>query len=181
MKVKSPMFVIVPSVAFVVGLGVLCYAFLGQYFLAVCWHLRHGNHTVIRGYGVRVPLLWRRIDYYGGNIGLERAAVTRYPSDGASGAIEWYPAAANQLVATDDQALAAAKRDASHPISPNEPGDMMSLVLLRMGNATIYCAREEVSYFSSLDCHMAGAPVVFRYTGEPEFEKDAESILSSMN
>lgn len=181
MRIKKPMLVIAPSVAFALGLGAFCYAFLGQYFLAFGWHLRYGNHTTIRGYRVHVPLLWRRIDYYGGNIGLERATITGFPSDDSAGAIEWYPVAENKLVATDDQALAAAKRDVSNPIFSDKPGDTISLVSLRQGKATMFCAREEISYFASLDCYLARAPVVFRYTGAPEFEKDAEFVLSSMN
>jgi hypothetical protein len=181
MKVKNPMLVILPSVAFVAGLGIFCYLVLGNYFVALGWHLRHGNHTVIRGYRVSVPLLWWREDYYGGNIGLIRA-VPRYPLDEIeTGAIEWYPVANSQLVATEDQALHTAQRDASHPIFADKPGDVISVVPLRRAEATMYCVREEISYFSALDCHLAGAPVVFRYSGDPEFEKDAESILSSMN
>jgi hypothetical protein len=180
MKVKNPMFIILPSVACVVGLGIFSYVFLAHYFMALGWHLRHGNRTVIRGYRVSVPLLWQREDYYGGNIGLTRAGPG-HPLDAERGAIEWYPVADSQLVATEDQALQVAQRDASHPIFADKPGDVISVMTLRQAKGTMYCVREEVSYFSSLNCHLAGAPVVFRYSGDPEFEKDAESILSSMH
>lgn len=77
--------------------------------MALGWHLRHGNHTVIRGYRVSVPLRWWREDHLGGNIGLERAV----PRDlfKTEIAVEWYPAAASKLVATEDQALHVAQRD----------------------------------------------------------------------
>ena len=78
-------------------------------------------------------------------------------------------------------ALQMAQRDASHPIFADQPGDVISVVSLRRAGGKMYCVREEISYFSSLNCYLAGAPVVFRYSGDPEFEKDAESILSSMD
>ncbi len=124
------MFVIAPSVALVVGLGIFCSVVLGNYFVALGWHLRHGNHTIIRGYRVSVPLLWWREDYYGGNIGLERA-VPRNLLETGNGAIEWYPVADNKLVATEDQALRAAQRDVAHPIFADKPGDVISVVPLR--------------------------------------------------
>lgn len=181
MSVKNPMFVILPSVAFTAVLGIFCYAVLGNYFVALGWHLRHGNHTVIRGYRVPVPLLWWRVDYFGGNIGLERAVLKdpRYPGDIDSG-IEWWPAGESQLAATQDQAIGMAQRDASHPIFADKPSDAISVIRLRQGKDAMHCVREEIPYFSSLTCHLPGAPVVFRYSGDPKFEKDAESILSSM-
>jgi hypothetical protein len=145
--VKNPMFVILPSLAFMAALGIFCYAVLGNYFVALGWHLRHGNHTVIRGYHVPVPLLWWRVDYFGGNIGLERAVPTdpRYPGDG-DGAIEWWPVAESQLAATQEQALGMAKRDASHPIFADKPGDAISVIQLRQAKNAMYCVRERMSH-----------------------------------
>ncbi len=175
------MFVILPSVATMAVMGIFCYAVLGNYFVALGWHLRHGNHTVIRGYRVHVPLSWWRVDYFGGNIGLERAVPSdpRYPSDG-NGAIEWWPAGQSQLAATQEQALGMAQRDASHPIFAGKPGDEISVIQLRQAKDAMYCVREEIPYFSSLVCHLAGAPVVLSYSGDPKFELEAEWILSSM-
>lgn len=154
---------------------------LGSYFVALGWHLRHGNHTVIRGYRVPVPLLWRRVDYFGGNIGLVRAVPIdpRYPNYG-DGAVEWSPASESQLVTTKQQASGMAQRDAAHPIFSDKPGDVISVIQLRQAKNVMYCVREEIPDYSSLVCHLPGAPVVLRYSGDPRFERDAEWILSSM-
>jgi hypothetical protein len=191
MRVKKPMVVIVSAVAMVFCLVILCSTVFKDYSVAFGWHLRHGNHTVIRGYRVPVPIFWWREDYFGGNIGLVRAAPRTPFLNGRSlmwyeddGAIEWWSIADSQRVLTDDEAFLATKVQLEHPtFSEPKYSEVIKLITLKGHEHTLFCVSEETrdfTEFSMLDCRMAGSPVIFRYSGNPNFEKTAERIFSTM-
>jgi hypothetical protein len=127
----------------------------------------------------------------GGNIGLQRA-VPRSPFlMGKSlmwyedeGALEWSLITEQQRVFTDEEAIRATHENMAHPVFADpKNAEVISLIKLNTHRQPLYCLSEETHDFTSfsiLYCRMAGAPVAFRYSGNPLFEKDAEEILSAM-
>lgn len=191
MRIKYRMLVLLPSVILTIFVVGICSTILRNYFIAFAWHIRHGNHTVIRGNRVPVPLLWWRVDYFGGNIGLMRAAPRSAFLNGRSlmwyendGTIEWRPIADSRRVFTDQEAIRATQEDMAHPtFSEPKYAETVKLVTLRRNGPTLYCVSEETHDFidfSTLDCRSAGTPVILYYSGSSQFEKSAEQILSTM-
>jgi hypothetical protein len=184
------MLITVPLIFAVCVVGI-CSTVYRDYFVAFGWHLRHGNHTIIEGRRVEVPLFWWREDYFGGGTGLERAATRSPFLNGGSidwfeenGALEWSPISEGAMTATDEEALKATRIHMEHPaFAEPKYAEVVTLVTLHGPVHLIYCVSEKTSYgyLEAFDyCRMAGSTVVFTYGGNANFEQTAERILSTM-
>jgi hypothetical protein len=190
MRVKRLILIAVASLVVVICV-VLSSTVYRKYFFAIGWHLRHGNHTVIEGRRVTVPLFWWREDFYGGGIGLIRATprvgiphgwhIMWYDTDSG---LEWQPIADRQRSVTDEDAMRATLDAMKHPVfSEPKYADVVTLVTIKGRGHPIYCRSEATTDFSpfvTLDCRMAGSSLMFSYMLDPDYEKTAEKILSTM-
>jgi len=184
-------FVLPFSFAIICAIGVYA-AMYKSYFVALGWHFRHGNHFVVEGHRVTLPLFWWGESYCCGGTGLVRAAP-RSPfisghnlawlEDGGSIGSHLDPK--NRKIWSDEEANRTTHDAMTHPIfNEQKYAETVRSITLTSHRGKLYCFTEQThDYFQSfltLDCRMAGDPIVFTYSGNPNFEKSAEEILSTM-
>jgi hypothetical protein len=153
---------------------------------AIAWHCTHGNFADVGGgRRVRLPLLWWKGD--GGPlfhaIPLNRACnscgVLR-PEISVSRATPGEVMSSNEDQLRSIQRLAALRNQTS-----SDPA-RSTLVTIKSPAFVIFCDREEsISAItnllqSDLVCEVANFPYSFSFWGDPRFEKEAESILSTL-
>jgi hypothetical protein len=157
--------------------GFECY----PYASALLWHHRNGDYTDVGGHKVRLPLLWSRKDISGHQtVELVRAwPMTEFPKP----SIRVSPTYPGQTKQTDQDEL-----DHIQGLISYENATLFRksyLVVLKPRPFVLYCEKSN-SYprdgeiDGNLDCKAARIPFKFDYHGPPQHEKDAESILSSL-
>lgn len=175
------------TVALIVGL--LCVKYR-RYGYAVAWHCVHGNYAAIGGRRVRLPLLWwkERVhahdtpDMLDHDEWLARACPSNTILEPE---IETSPTILGEGRDTDQEELKSTQSLVSTLNHNSVAGSSHSLVILTPRPLVLYCMRTDltllgVNLTSMLTCHAAGLTYSFSYNGPPTREKEAESILSTL-
>lgn len=169
-------------VALVFVIGILCIEYY-RYAYIVNWHYIHGNFAEIGRYRVSLPYLWWKNGTESNNSSfLLRACPLNTFSKPE---LEVSPAIPGEVMDTEQEELKSTQKVISALNHKGIEGWSQSLVTLTPRSFTLYCIRQdEVLYRSNIDtiltCHAAKLPYSFRYSGPSAYEKEAESILSSL-
>jgi hypothetical protein len=183
---KTSLFLIASLV--LVIFAVWCTARYRFYVYAVCWHCVNGAYAHVAGNRVRLPLLWweeKDSDHYDTYL-LKRALNTSVllPPQ-----IKVGPLLAGALRGSDED-----ERKSMEQLvyASNEGADngsisaaSSSLVTLNGKNMHVYCKQTDISVLgrvleSNLFCLSKGVNYFFSYDGSRAHEKEAESVLSSI-
>lgn len=179
---KRPKLLIICLVAILLLICEQCIEYR-SYAFAIVWHCTHGRYSEIGGHKVRIPILWWKANPYGygeslvvrashANMNLDpKIVVTSLPPGTTSGT--------DQETLKSIQALISVK---NHQVVS---GWSSSLLILDPKLFRLYCIRDvfafrSVDRYSSVQCFAAGIPYSFTYQGSPRHEKEAESILSTL-
>jgi hypothetical protein len=155
-----------------------------RYAYALVWHCVHGHYADVGGHTVKIPTLWWKeadpnayatsllVRSCPANMLSRPEIVVRPTLPGEAGDDDL------QELRTKQAIIALKKKDAILK-------SQLSLVTIKSKPFTLYCVREDaipfgVALFSNLSCHAARTPYSFTYNGGPTFEKEAESILSTL-
>jgi len=169
-------------VAFVLLIGILCVKYY-RYAYIVTSHCMHGDFAEIAGYRVRLPYLWWKGDSQTRDKYLLLRAC---PSNTFSRPeLEVNPSIPGDVMDTDQEELKSTQAMISGLNYNGIEGWSHSLVTLTSRPFTLYCIRGDetifgTKVFSNLTCFAAKLPYWFNYSGPPAYEKEAESILSSL-
>jgi hypothetical protein len=168
------------------GIGLLIFVFFvalvvgGQvsYYpaKALLWHLAHGNHLKIDKVEVRLPLLWLPVpSQRKGFVEIDRAAFA-YPTIESMG---FSPMSPDEVLPTDQAAIESQHRMEHHLNPSSKPGIFPITIHAPMGN--IYCVKDiSIPSLESLFCVGAGFSRFILYAGTAAHEREAKSILASM-
>lgn len=159
---------------------------LHKYVDTSIWHCCHGYLADIGSNKVRVPWLWRQEDAHAYDTLLLKRA---YPSINLAGAqsmgaqIVMSPVIPGELRSTDQEEL-----QATQDLVSSRKGMLhtkASLVELHSRRYTFYCSKVTFSLIDShsdtnLFCHSVAVPYSFSFDGPLAREREAESILASL-
>jgi hypothetical protein len=179
---KSRRLFVVGVTTLVLVIGLLCIEYR-QYAYSVAWHRVHGDYAEFGGHRIRLPILWRREDSGAYNTSLfVRACPGVAP---LKPEIVVSPTISGEVENTDQEELKAARDIILLKEQDNIAKTQLSLVMLTPRSLGLYCVREDAApfgapIFSNLSCHAARIPFSFTYNGHPTAEKEAESILSTI-
>ncbi len=154
-----------------------------RYAYAVRWHCVHGNYVEIDGYRAKLPLLWWESgpDTHGRTL-LSRA----YASSGHSAPVIHIDPAGPGEVANSEQEELELTESSVRVLSHNaQEGWTHSLLVLKPKQFDFYCTKIDESLFgmafdTTLVCHAAKLKYSFTYQGSSALEKEAETLLSSV-
>jgi hypothetical protein len=154
-----------------------------RYAVAIVWHCVHGNYAEVGGNRVKLPLWWWKES----TSAWKTSVLTRASSSRAvfEPQIEVKPALPGAIPETDQEALESARAIVSSNNRQSAVGARSSLVTLKPTPFPLYCARNDAApsgepVFTTLYCHTARVSYVFTYSGPTMREKEAESILSTL-
>jgi Zn-dependent protease len=154
---------------------------------ALVWHFRHGDSMQLANYSIKVPLHWsaeyRGVDY----VSLTRISaldsrltprISIMPPDPDDG--DGPP-----IAMKSDQELLHATRQEISEMNKNAKGLSATFVLLKASRLSFYCVRMNVASGASgayvaLNCRTPISTNYFFYDGPPDYEPEAETILSSI-
>ena len=179
---KNRKWLAVIAVAFALMIGLLCFKY-HRYAYAAAWHCTHGNYAELAGHRVKLPILWWKEDAHAyDTVLLERAcpANTYLKPE-----IVVSPAIPGSIRDTDQDELKATQAAISSRNQDSFVGTSSLLVVLSPRPFNLYCKRENIVtsgivLSSNLFCLAPKAPYSFTYDGPPTREKEAETILSSL-
>jgi hypothetical protein len=143
----------------------------------------HGNYADVAGYKTKIPLFWwmKDDDVYHTSL-LHRAgpAGRVLQQD-----IEIRPTIPGEMSESNEEALRVTQAVVSSRNVHSDGSTFSSLLTLRPSAFILYCMKEEIKPpgfdpESELYCHAAGLPYSLNFRGTPAIEKEAESILSSL-
>lgn len=188
-QTRQRKWLVVSTVTVALIVGVLC-ARYRRYGYAVAWHCAHGNYAEVGGHRVRLPLLWWKErahahdtpDMQDHDEWLARAC----PSNTIfRPEIETSPTIPGAGRDTDQEELKSTQSIVSTLSHNSVAGSSHSLITLTPRPFTLYCMRQDLTLLgvdltSMLTCQAAGLPYSFTYNGPPTREKEAESILSTL-
>lgn len=164
---------------------VICVALVeySPYELALAWHCMHGNYAQIGGYRVRLPLLWRKvnIDSYHTSSLVRACSIRTFLKP----KIMVEPMLAGTMRDTDLETLQSIQGLTAIPNSASPFKASSSLAILKPHPFTLYCNVKEylpphTVLGTNLFCAAPKVPYSFTYDGPPRYEKEAESILTSI-
>jgi len=160
----------------------LCVAAAGLHFRyktyvdAFMWHRTHGNNITVGRYKAIISPLWWQVDYDQ----YQTYLLQRASPDGIS-QITIRPAPLG-LVSDNNQkefeSIQNYVNSRSKGIFLAKPSSAQ-VVTLNTETMTFYCARED-RIVTSLSCHVAGVQYVFDYAGNAGYEKEAETIIATL-
>lgn len=151
---------------------------------AVAWHCAHGNYAEVAGHRVKLPLLWWKDD------DAPYRTILLVRACNSCGVVQpgvlVSPMLAGQVWSSDEDNLKAVqKMIAGRNKSSLDPA-RSSLVTIRSPAFVLYCEKDEsvgaltTLPNSSLFCEAANLAYSFSFDGDPRFEKEAESLLSTL-
>jgi hypothetical protein len=171
------------------GFGVLLIVFgllsaeYHRYIGAIAWHCAR-NYAEIAGHRVRLPLLWWKeedTNAYDTSLLVRacRGCTILEPQVVVS------PMVKGEVHSTDQEVLNFTQAIISAEIHNSTVKTSPSLVVLKPKAFTLYCARLDLAPFgrrvsSSLFCRAARIPYSISYQGSPTWEREVESILSTL-
>lgn len=163
-------------------LGPVCWRF-HEFVFAVAWHCRHGDYADVAGRKIKIPLLWWKENSHYYQTFLLRRAL---PSDVIGQQdIEVGPMFPGTMTDSNDETLRLTEKIISSHNAHPDGHTFSSLVTLHSGISVFYCDKEDLgapgnALQSNLHCHASGLPYSFSFNGSPAVEKEAESILSTL-
>jgi hypothetical protein len=163
---------LIAALTLVIGLVNVEY---GQYAYAVAWHFIHGNYAEIAGHRVNLPLLW-----WQENSNSDNTTLLVRAERSVSIEIKVRPAFPDEVRDTTQELLNSTQTFVSNRKSSAGVQTVVSMVTLNPKPFTLYCKREDTGIFTDLRCLAARVPYVFIYDGTPTREREAETILSSL-
>lgn len=186
-QAKRPKLVIAMMAVLVLIAFLLCVRYR-RYAYAVVWHCVRGSHTEVAGKKVKLPILWWKEedpDKYDTTL-LVRASVGILPRE-----IIVSPTMPRAVRNTDQEELAATQALISRlnqDSTANQSSVIKtsrSLVTLTPKAFNMYCEKEEstacgVRFSSFLMCDTARGRYDFSYSGQSDYVKEVESILSTL-
>jgi hypothetical protein len=163
-----------------------------RYAYSTTWHCVHGNHTEIGERRIRLPILWWKEPGSGWNDEslVERGVlslVRAYPTGSFDQPrIVIRPAGTWEVGATDEEIRESMQGTIAQMNQGSKTGWSYSLVILTLRNHRMYCVRDDLNQFGAnqlvmLNCSAAKMPYSFGYSGPATQEKEAESILSTLD
>jgi hypothetical protein len=169
----------------------LLFAKYRMYAYAVAWHCVHGNYAEVGGHKVKLSILWWKerahahetSDMRDHDEWLARACPSNKLDEKPE--IDVSPAIPGEVENTQLEELKLTQSVISTLSHNSAKGWSHSLVTLTPRPFTVYCIRDDLTIFgddvlSRLTCYTAKLPYRFIYDGPPTREKEAESILSSL-
>jgi len=183
-QAKSHKLIVASIAAVALVAGLLCV----QYYLyayAMAWHCLHGSYAEAGGHRLRLPISWWKqgtgsYDTY--------LLVRASPYVGSpESQIVVSPAGPGEIWKTNGEELQATQTMIS-TMNSHRHSDMVQssfLVVLNSKRFTLYCRREEselqgIDILSHVSCDASGVPYSYTFDGPPAYEKEAESILSTL-
>jgi hypothetical protein len=161
-----------------------------RYVSAIAWHCFHGNYAVVGGSKIKLPIVWWVGDaalLYPGlrihdTVVLERACN---PNIVPVARIQVRAALLGEVKKSDQEEFESTKASIARTNSNAGSGTSEIFVTIKSQSSRMYCVREDTSQFgidlaTQLTCHVANLPYSFHYSGNPTYEKEAESILSGL-
>ena len=152
-----------------------------RYLFAIAWHCVHGNSAEMASYRIKVPLFWWKADtdVYGESRLVRATSI--FASDSAPEVTVDLVNPGKERATNDDEMKAVQQLVARQRQSAG--GTSTTFVLIHSGLFDLSCFKHFITPppGNILVCRATGIRYSFNYDGPSIYEKEAESIFSSLN
>lgn len=162
----------------VLFLGAVLYK---QYVVAIAWHCINGNSVEVGSYHVKVPLLWTKVnsDEYGESRLVRATSIFSSSSDPE---VVVRPAGSSVDKTTNNDEESRSIQQVVTRRQQSVTGESSKLVIIHSGLFDFSCFKDAIKSSSTniLVCRAKAVLYSFNYDGPSIYEKEAESIFSSV-